>query len=194
MLAQLVPLMAGAKTPMLREQLIKAVDLVGKSMHPSRLPKPLLLRQRDELLRHLLTFLKEGVQQPPLRVLGVNAVATLMCVIMFLSVSLGFKRIDTDRVRLACWWNGLTSNLDPPLAPELRTAVLDEVLPYLELDEAKVGEEVAELTVQNLHAVLSSMVHMDAALPLLSALLQVSEFHFSQHQEDFIILMDLCFG
>jgi hypothetical protein len=80
-LAQLVPLMAGAKTPMLREQLIKAVDLVGKSMHPSRLAKPLLLRQRDELMRHLLVFLKEGAQQPTLRVLGVNAVATLVYVL-----------------------------------------------------------------------------------------------------------------
>jgi hypothetical protein len=68
------------------------------------------------------------------------------------------------------------SNLDPPVSADLRTAILDEVLPYLELDEGKVGEEVADLTVQNLHAVLSSMVHMDAALPLLCSLLQVDIF------------------
>jgi hypothetical protein len=70
--------MATAKTPMLREQLIKALDLIGKSLHSSRLPKPLLLRQRDELLRHTLVFLHEANQSPPMRVLGVNACATLI--------------------------------------------------------------------------------------------------------------------
>jgi hypothetical protein len=140
-LNQLVPLMNGAKTPGLRECLIKALDLIGKALHPSRLAKPLLLRQRDELLRSLLNFLKEAQTQPSLRVLGVNACATL-------------------------------SNLEPSVPTELRTAMLNEVLPYFQQDEAKDGVEVTELTMTNLNNVLSSLLQLEPTLPLLSSLLQ----------------------
>jgi hypothetical protein len=55
---------------------------------------------------------------------------------------------------------------------QVKKALLDEVLPYTEIDEVKCGDEVAELTLQNLNAVLSSLVHMEPTLPLLVSLLQ----------------------
>jgi hypothetical protein len=60
-LHNLIPLMGSAKTLELKTNIIKAVDLIGKAVHPQRLPdgKKFVLTQRDTLLAGILSFLEE---------------------------------------------------------------------------------------------------------------------------------------
>ncbi len=68
---------------MLQTNIIKSLDLIGKSLHVSRLPEAkqkYQLQQRDTLLAGVLQFLEEKNVPPPsnqLRMLGLNAAATL---------------------------------------------------------------------------------------------------------------------
>ena len=66
--------------------IIKALDLIGKAMHPNHLGAPYILKQRDELISTLLTFLlpdkeeKNARPHPQVTPLGLNAIATFMYV------------------------------------------------------------------------------------------------------------------
>jgi hypothetical protein len=68
---------------------IKALDLIGKAMHPTHLGAPYLLRQRDELLGILLEYVApmpnpksssprkdENSVPHAVRIAGLNAIAT----------------------------------------------------------------------------------------------------------------------
>jgi len=137
-LHNILPLMPKARSPqssvVLRVHLIKAVDLIGKAVHSSRLPdnkKNWKMAQRDELLTGLIGFLDEKPQPKPpapagsppakegpvgakptleVRLLGVNAAATL-------------------------------ANLEPPIPQALRQRLTDAVFPFYGLNA--LGEIVA---------------------------------------------------
>lgn len=69
---------------------IKALDLIGKAMHPTHLGAPYVLRQRDELLGILLEYVAPTVDAKKsssprkdelgvphaVRIAGLNAIAT----------------------------------------------------------------------------------------------------------------------
>ena len=165
-LNNVMPIMKTASSEDLKECVIKAIDLIGKAMHPERLSpdSKFLMKQRDQLIAGILRYLgmaapSEGdskrksssgssVKHKPtnhIRVLGLNAIATLI-------------------------------NLPPALAESSRQKVLDVILPSFEMDEIK-DDEVAELVMVNMNSLLSAMIHMDTTLPTLAALLQRLEFY-----------------
>jgi len=68
-----------------RVHLAKAIDLIGKAVHPSRLPdsqKGFVLKRRDELIRGLLCMLDEKVTGektlPELKILVLDTISTLV--------------------------------------------------------------------------------------------------------------------
>ena len=201
-LHNILPLMPKARTTLLKVHLIKAVDLIGKAIHSSRLPdskKQWKLPQRDELLQGLITFLDEKIQKaqqakPSLEVklLGVNAAATL-------------------------------ANLEPPIPSELRRKLTEAVFPFYGLnangeisaragaaDDVKSpskggdkpkdsppppkdspkdksaskddegssgesGESMLELIMTNMNTLLSSIIQMEPTVPSLVELLRLLE-------------------
>lgn len=109
----LLPVFDNAKTMLVKVNLIKSIDLIGKALHESRLPdnrKDYVLQQRNDLLKGILALLKptqtgkNGASNVTneLRLLGTNAIATLI-------------------------------NLNPPISTELRAAVFETVLPFYSL-------------------------------------------------------------
>ena len=124
-LHNIIPLIPRAKSNLLKIHLVKAIDLIGKAIHGSRLPegkKTWKLPQRDELLNGLISFLddrpaggkkvEQSKDQPAggkasleLKLLGVNAAATL-------------------------------ANLEPPLPNDLRKKLSEAVFPFYGLNAA----------------------------------------------------------
>eukprot|EP00455_Lapot_gusevi_P007712 TRINITY_DN13297_c0_g1_i8.p1 TRINITY_DN13297_c0_g1~~TRINITY_DN13297_c0_g1_i8.p1 ORF type:complete len:1353 (+),score=511.28 TRINITY_DN13297_c0_g1_i8:1-4059(+) len=143
----ILPLIPKANVHYLKESIIKSVDLIGKSLFANRLPRPFLVRCRDELALGLLGFMRTGSFE--IKVLGLNALSTL-------------------------------ANLEPPFPPQVRQAILDESLPYLELDESKgnivPAVDAVDLIISNLHNLLSSIIQVEPVLPVLTELLQRLEF------------------
>jgi maestro heat-like repeat-containing protein family member 1 len=68
----------------LRETVIKTIDLIGKAMHPSHLKMRFDLKQRDELIKVLISYLandpksKSPLVTDQIRVLAVNCCTTLL--------------------------------------------------------------------------------------------------------------------
>lgn len=197
-LHNLLPLIPKAKTNLLKIHLIKAMDLIGKALHASRLPekhKNWKLNQRDEMITGLISFLDDKflkAQQPPMkpsnevRLLGVNAAATL-------------------------------ANLEPPLPSALRAKLLEAVFPFYGLGSSPTAatsgnapanqatspsngpqpspstssssssssdgtgegketeEEMIEMITTNLNTLLSTLVHMEPTVASLVDILKQLE-------------------
>jgi hypothetical protein len=175
-LHNLSPVMKEASTLPLRINVIKAVDLIGKALHVSRLPdkkKDYRMGERDSLLEGILAYIKltpdpkTGALRgnSELRLLGLNAAATLI-------------------------------NLIPPINDALTKSFFTVTLPFYTLDLAPGGGAAAaaeekkdekeekkddeggaggaEMGVQmmtNLNSCLSSIVHMDPTVNTLLNLL-----------------------
>lgn len=159
----LVPLMTQAVSSLHKTSCVKAIDLIGKALHVTRLPeakKNHKLGDRDKLLAGVLKFIavnkdakKDNVE---LRNLGLGCVSTLI-------------------------------NLNPPISSEMRSSVFDTILPMLPLsskgdkrDKEEVKEDEAEaleddVTITQIQAVLTSLVHMDASVPTLVDMLDKFE-------------------
>jgi len=109
---------AGASN-LIKLHLIKCIDLVGKAVHPSRLPPAKSnwkLNNRDELITFLLAFLDDkltkaqgGRPNLEVKLLGLNALSTL-------------------------------ANLEPPVGKELRTKMCDMCLNMVALSATKTSE------------------------------------------------------
>jgi len=157
------PHMTGVKRPERKEVIIKALDLIGKAMHPNHLGAPYVLKQRDELITTLLTFLmpeKEASTKPHPQVttLGLNALATFI-------------------------------DLQPPLPDTLLDSVLEKACTFLkvsaqpEKEEHKDKEKTADTNsdfakaipaiLSGVNAVLTSALSMDNKIPCLHRIFQV---------------------
>ena len=53
----LKPIIQRARHPVSKECIIKTIELIAKAMHPSHLKKEYILKQRDELLKQLITYM-----------------------------------------------------------------------------------------------------------------------------------------
>ena len=65
----------------MKQNLIRAVDLIGKSMHPDHLNRTYTFAKKTELINHLLTYMKvESVRElsSETRSLAMQACATLV--------------------------------------------------------------------------------------------------------------------
>lgn len=169
----LIPVLKQAKTPLVRVNCIKAIDLIGKALHKSRLPdekKEFVLQERDTLLKGILVFFQSGVAcNNELRLLGLNAASTLV-------------------------------NLEPPVGAELRDTTLNAVVPYFSIGVAKEEKDakvsrkdskeaetemkedagVPDMIISNLNILLGSLLHMDPTIKALSDVLKrLDKFVFS---------------
>jgi hypothetical protein len=159
----LVPVLKAAKSPLIKVHCIKAIDLIGKALHKSRLPdekKDFVLQERDTLLSGVLVLFQAGVRcNNELRLLGLNAASTL-------------------------------TNLEPPLSTEMRDTMLKAVVPYYgtegansdeqegkskksrkasaDLEEEKAEDNtVAEMILANMSTLLTSVIHMEPTITVL---------------------------
>eukprot|EP01104_Vermistella_antarctica_P007673 TRINITY_DN1880_c0_g3_i1.p1 TRINITY_DN1880_c0_g3~~TRINITY_DN1880_c0_g3_i1.p1 ORF type:complete len:1673 (+),score=516.54 TRINITY_DN1880_c0_g3_i1:168-5186(+) len=83
LLAHLVPLMKAAKSNEVKEASIKAIDLIGKTVHPSHLHSDeFTFKRRDDLITLLLNYMapvkESGNISHQVRILSLNAVSTLI--------------------------------------------------------------------------------------------------------------------
>lgn len=154
-LHNLMPVMTSAKTVLLKINIIKALDLIGKALHVTRLPegrKNFHLKERDKLVTGLTAFLDSKVKtehkpSSDVRLLGLAAASTLV-------------------------------NLEPALPMmSIREKLLDAVLPYIALytDEKETkGEDgdVGEALMNNLNSLLASAIHMQPTVPSLIDILK----------------------
>jgi hypothetical protein len=167
-LHNLMPVMTNAKTVFLKVNVIKALDLIGKALHVSRLPetkKAFVLKERDKLMAGLVSYLDDKVNAKlhkpsnEIRLLGLNAASTL-------------------------------TNLEPPLPMPLRAQLFDAILPFYALqiggpgDDTKEvkgeekdapatgGESVMEQLMANLNTLLSSIIQMQPTIPSLLDMLR----------------------
>ena len=186
-LHNIIPLIPKAKTNLMKVHLIKAIDLIGKAVHSSRLPeskRSWKLPQRDELMNGLVRFLDDkivkgegGKPSLELKLIGVSASATL-------------------------------ANLEPPLPNELRKKLSEVVFPFYGLNasgetssasssatspktngdaksSAKPAPEVSETgessesmlesIMANMNTLLSSIIQMEPTVPSLVDLLKLLE-------------------
>jgi maestro heat-like repeat-containing protein family member 1 len=164
-LHNLLPVLRGALTNALKENVIKTIDLIGKAMHERRLPSGsnFVVKDRNTLIGGLVHYLggrmsehKASSNAPrakpthEIRVLALNALSTLVL-------------------------------LRPAVDSELRSVILDTILPFYELPFEDNGDESAEsqadLVFENLNGVLSSMIQADMSMATLLTTLQRLEYY-----------------
>merc|ERR1711916_209634 len=62
-----------------KENIIKAIDLIAKALHPSHLQEEYTFRRRDEFITLLIRFMTEGPDiSSDVRILGLNTCSTLV--------------------------------------------------------------------------------------------------------------------
>eukprot|EP00463_Aulacantha_scolymantha_P000308 TRINITY_DN1186_c0_g1_i1.p1 TRINITY_DN1186_c0_g1~~TRINITY_DN1186_c0_g1_i1.p1 ORF type:complete len:413 (-),score=76.39 TRINITY_DN1186_c0_g1_i1:393-1631(-) len=143
----LIPILKKCKSSILKVNIIKSIDLIGKAIHISRLPegrKDFVLQNRDELMMGVMTILevtKNTVPDDQLKLLGINAASTL-------------------------------TNLYPPVPSEVREKMFATLLPFYTLyteekappEEEKDDEKetnVMGMILDHLNTLLTSIIHME---------------------------------
>lgn len=58
-----------------QECIIRTIDMIGKALHPLRLGNAYILKERDELVKGMLTYVTDGTLG--LKVFAINALSTL---------------------------------------------------------------------------------------------------------------------
>jgi hypothetical protein len=109
-LHNLIPTMKAASADHLKVNIIKAVELIAKAVHPTRLPstkQKYLLAQRDELLNGITRYLAADKEYKPsndVRLLGLKTVSALI-------------------------------DLNPPVDAKIRENLWNAILPYYSLTD-----------------------------------------------------------
>jgi len=115
-LHNLIPTMKAATAETLKINIIRAVELIAKAVHPTRLPstkQKYILAQRDDLLNGVAKYLNADKDYKPsndVRLLGIKSVTTLL-------------------------------DLSPPIDAKMRENLFNAILPYYSLTD----EEAAEM-------------------------------------------------
>ena len=131
-LHNLIPLLPRARSTLLRVHIIKAIDLIGKAVHSSRLPeskKAWKLAQRDELLGGLIGFLDDRAQKAPAQAQQQQQQAPSAKPSSSSSPSLEVKLLGVNAA-------ATLANLEPPIPPELRKKLSEAVFPFYGLNAA----------------------------------------------------------
>lgn len=162
------PFFADAKSPVLKECIIRAVDLIGKALHPSRLHKEFTLTHRDELLKYILSYMcpdikggssGSGPTSGPMLGGGTDIPPNI--------ISLALKAIST------------LIRLQPLLSKELEETLLEKTLQFFHLKvnsdgkKQAVTEEDLSLILNNLSDMVLSLLYMNNTISNLKHLLLV---------------------
>jgi hypothetical protein len=137
-----------AKSLTLRLNLIKTVDFIGKSIHPSRLPEGkqnYKLSQRDELLLGVAALLQDA-QLPSHQASFAPSSPANGSKKPDKSKEVPIKPVFSSELRLL-GLNSLSTlvNLEPPLKLEVRQRLSEVVFPYFGLDRAILASDDAKL-------------------------------------------------
>eukprot|EP01087_Luapelamoeba_hula_P005831 TRINITY_DN1587_c0_g1_i1.p1 TRINITY_DN1587_c0_g1~~TRINITY_DN1587_c0_g1_i1.p1 ORF type:complete len:1410 (-),score=232.80 TRINITY_DN1587_c0_g1_i1:1013-5242(-) len=169
----LKPQLTNVKSTQRKEILIKSLELIGKSMHPTHLGAPYVLKQRDDLINSLLQFVlpeeKEALKPvPSVTLLGLQTLATFVS----LQPIMPEKLLDTV-VEKVCTFIKVQA-----VPPESAPKVDNEKDAKDKKGKSKAGQEEKDLELskavngilQGLHGVLGAVLSMDSRVPTLHRL------------------------
>eukprot|EP01117_Protostelium_nocturnum_P011732 TRINITY_DN4276_c0_g1_i1.p1 TRINITY_DN4276_c0_g1~~TRINITY_DN4276_c0_g1_i1.p1 ORF type:complete len:1650 (+),score=410.28 TRINITY_DN4276_c0_g1_i1:183-5132(+) len=140
---QLKPVMPKVKSNVTKECIIKTIELIGKAMHPSHLKREYVLKQRDELLKQILTYISPASQK------GAEKTTSEV----------------TDQILL----NGLVAlstliNLEPTLSPELEREALDKVASFYSVTK---DSKAQQSLIENMNSAFASVLCSDPSIDCL---------------------------
>ncbi len=153
----ILPVLQAPATAEIKENGLRAIDLIGKAVHPDRLEK-FVLKSRDELIKVILTIMNPPAEQNAkpdpnihrLRSLGLEALSTLI-------------------------------NLPPTISFDVQQAILNGTLPFFKTSiDDKTTEE---LIVQNLDTMLNAILIAEPTQGILDDLLRALEPYLRSRNE-----------
>lgn len=149
--SNLLPIFKSAKTQDIKENGLKTMDLIGKAIHPSRVPD-FIFKSRDELIKAILEAIainpkarpEPGIDNDKLRVLALESISTLL-------------------------------KLPPQINLEVEQAILSGTLPLYSIKAQ--DPELDNLMIENLNTMLSSMLRADPTQGTLDDILMAQEHY-----------------
>ena len=149
----ITPTLKSEKYPEIRENGLKALNLVGQSVHPQRMPD-YTLKSRDELITLILSLIGPKVKESnvhALRKYGLEALSTLI-------------------------------KLPPRLDSKLQSTILEQTLFLYSVKIESTSDVKEDVILENLNLMLSSLLHMELKEGNLNDLLLALE-PYTKHKD-----------
>eukprot|EP00732_Lithocolla_globosa_P000613 Lithocolla_globosa_v1_NODE_214_length_5084_cov_10.333665.p1 type:complete len:1658 gc:universal NODE_214_length_5084_cov_10.333665:50-5023(+) len=166
-----------AKSPILKEHIVRCVDLLGKTMHPSHLHSEYICHRRKDLNQTMVRFLaveKKEEQSPLVQKLSLQAIATLVSLEPILPLDEeaetlqtakevlvklpgGTEQLDETVTEMLESFNSVLSSL---MEKDLSGALLTRMLSYFEKDCKEAEDTRRDRTMEILVATLRRFLEL----------------------------------